>query len=174
MVSFNKIREFISYDPETGVFRWMKTLPYTSAVRPGDRAGKIGKGGYRYIRFARGEYRAANLAWFFVHGEWPPENGLSVDHINGVRADDRIANLRTATVRQNMANRGAHKNTSSRFKGVTFNKVEACWQAGIKIDGNSRYLGLYVHEEDAARVYDAFAKLVHGEFARLNFPVVVG
>lgn len=96
--------------------------------------------------------------------------GFLVDHRNGNGLDNRRANLRLATHRQNSCNRPKKKNTSSRFIGVCFIKRRKRWMAGIKLHRKSIFLGYFKDEIDAARVYDAAAKKYHGEFARLNFP----
>jgi hypothetical protein len=95
---------------------------------------------------------------------WP-----RTDHINGDGLDNQRANLRPATAGQNVAN--ARKGGgSSRFKGVSWWKRSGRWQAYIMIDGHQAFLGHFDAEEDAARAYDAEARQLFGEFARLNFP----
>lgn len=96
--------------------------------------------------------------------------GLCVDHINGNTLDNRRCNLRLATVSQNTANRHAVRPSSSPFTGVSWNKQRSMWKAQIEHMGKGQYLGLFADEEDAARAYDAAARLHFGEFAKLNFP----
>jgi hypothetical protein len=96
--------------------------------------------------------------------------GLYVDHINGDTLDNRRANLRIATNSQNQANRIRLKSgTSSRYRGVTWNKASQKWQAGIKCNLKSTHLGLFESEEEAARAYDRAAREMFGSFARPNF-----
>jgi hypothetical protein len=96
--------------------------------------------------------------------------GLLVDHRNGDSLDNRRANLRLATYSQNQYNKRKRKNTSSRFRGVYFNKEHRKWAAFISVAGKKTYLGYFDSEIEAARVYDEAAKKHHGEFVRLNFP----
>jgi hypothetical protein len=95
-----------------------------------------------------------------------------VDHVNTNGLDNRRVNLRPATIAQNRHNSRPNHGTSSHFKGVTWHKANGKWQAGIKIDGKNRYLGIFASEVEAARVYDAAALDAFGEFAYLNFPEV--
>jgi hypothetical protein len=100
----------------------------------------------------------------------PPDH-LFADHINHNGLDNRIANLRAATHRQNAYNR-IHftKNPSSKYKGVSFKKRVKKWEAQIRYDGKSKFIGTFDSEIEAAKAYDKEAKKRHGEFAVLNFP----
>lgn len=97
-----------------------------------------------------------------------PPPGFHVDHKNRDTLDDRRENLRVATPRQNMANAPAR---SGRFKGVR--PLKNIWTARITIDGRDRHLGCARSAEEAARMYDAAALEIYGEFALLNFPIEV-
>jgi hypothetical protein len=99
----------------------------------------------------------------------PPDH-LFADHINHNGLDNRIANLRAATHRQNAYNR-IHftKNPSSKYKGVSFKKQTKKWTAQIRYDGRSKFIGTFDSETEAAKAYDEAAKQYHGEFAVLNF-----
>lgn len=95
--------------------------------------------------------------------------GFEVDHINGNKLDNRRENLRIATRAQNAFNRAKFKiPSSSRFKGVTFHKRDKKWQACIKVNGRSIFLGYFKNEVDAARAYNEAAAEYFGEFANLN------
>lgn len=92
-----------------------------------------------------------------------------VDHINGDGLDNRRSNLREATSAQNNANAQMNYNNTAGYKGVSRVKRSPNWRACIRISGKTRHLGMFPTAEDAARAYDAAARIVHGEFARLNF-----
>ncbi|GFE20135.1 HNH endonuclease [Streptomyces nigrescens] len=100
--------------------------------------------------------------------------GRETDHINGDGLDNRRSNLRIATCSQNLANRWKPQRadgsaTSSRFKGVSWDRSRSKWQSKITVNQRCKNLGRYDSEEEAARVYDAAASLHWGPFARLNF-----
>lgn len=96
--------------------------------------------------------------------------GYYIDHINHNGLDNRKANLRIVTPAQNSRNRRkGRRKTSSKYKGVYFMKGIKKWRADIYYNDKSIYLGYFDNETDAARAYDAAAKIYHGEFAALNF-----
>lgn len=168
-MNVNRIREFMSYDPETGVFRWIanqKGRGYPFKV--GDVVGCVRFDGRRIIGFAYKEYLASRLAWFFVHGELlPPE--VKIDHRNRNCGDDRIENLRVCGQSENCLNQSGwrqRKNKNSGFKGVHWSPQRKKWTASFR----NKYLGIFVDPADAARVYDGAAGAHDPEFALLNFP----
>lgn len=94
--------------------------------------------------------------------------GMMVDHINGDGRDNRKANLRAATPKQNVWNTKARG--KSKYKGVWQVKGTGKWCARIKVNGKQRNLGRFDDEVEAAKAYDRAAKEECGEFAKLNFP----
>jgi hypothetical protein len=94
--------------------------------------------------------------------------GIEVDHVNGNRLDNRRANLRLATHKQNLHNLPTPAHNTSGFKGVSWCKRSQKWRAYIKVDGKSKHLGLFATAEGAALAYDEAALLYFGSFARTN------
>ncbi|WP_425279701.1 HNH endonuclease [Enterobacter hormaechei] len=87
------------------------------------------------------------MAWFYIHGVWPSKE---VDHINHVRNDNRIENLRDVSAR---SNKGNCTNNTSGFVGVFYHKDMSRWCAGIKIDGRSKHLGTFDNPKRASLAY---------------------
>ena len=99
------------------------------------------------------------------------KEGEEVDHINHNGIDNQKYNLRVCTVSQNMQNSKSNKNSSSQYKGVSYNPMTQKCQVQIMYNGKFIYLGYYKDEEEAARAYDKAAIELFGEFACLNFPL---
>lgn len=155
------LREFLSYEPDTGLLRWKVNRSY---VKAGAVAGtKCPKRGYITVAFAGRRRYVHRVAWLLAHGSL--EAGLDIDHINGDRSDNRLCNLRLATRSQNLCNSKGHAKTS-RFKGVASHARRRKWRAFL----GKRHLGSFESEVEAARAADCAAKEAYGEFARLNFP----
>jgi hypothetical protein len=157
VLTAEKLRELLDYAPATGHFYWRKRVGNSYA---GKRAGTTQDGLVRISIGAR-VYQANRLAWLHVHGRFP--EGV-VDHINGDRSDNRIANLRDCSHVENARNRKCH--SISGLKGVVAHGRK--WKASIAVDGRDHYLGLFTTKEEAGAAYDAAARRLHGEFARLN------
>lgn len=162
-LTIERLRQVLSYEPDSGVFRWRITR---SGVQAGDIAGCLDKSrGYRLISVDWKLYRAARLAWFYIYEEWPPEH---IDHKNMVRSDDRIANLRPATRTQNYHNTRARKRNLSGLKGVSYEARSGSWYARIMVDRILHRLGRFKTPEAAHAAYAAAAKKFHGEFGRAD------
>jgi len=96
--------------------------------------------------------------------------GLVCDHINRNGIDNRKANLRPATVSQNLCNRPKRKTkTRSKYKGLEWDKLQRKWKARIQFNNRQIYLGSFASETDAAKAYDQAAHELHGRFAAPNF-----
>lgn len=122
--------------------------------------------------------------WYAVHTTERPEHkhllmhrvimdapdGIGVDHKNRNGLDNRRKNLRFCDDIQNQRNREKSSRNKSGFKGVCWHKGQRKFIANIKIPGKRVHLGYFETAEEAARAYDNAAKMLHGEFSRLNFP----
>ncbi len=99
--------------------------------------------------------------------------GEEVDHVDGNGLNNTRRNLRSASHRNNIRNAKKRSNTSSRFKGVSWDRSKRRWYAYINDGSKMKYLGRYRTEEAAAKVYDEAAVELFGEYARLNLPARV-
>ncbi len=97
-----------------------------------------------------------------------PPAGFVVDHINHNGADNRRCNLRVCTQAQNIQNKRTRLAGQSRFRGVSPRGDK--WQAAVRYQGKTHYVGLYDDEVEAAQARDRKAIELAGEFAVLNFP----
>lgn len=104
---------------------------------------------------------------FMHHIILPTPEGLFVDHINGNRLDNTRKNLRLCTIEENARNSKACNNKGNP-KGITWKPSLKKWEAKIRANKKTLYLGVYKEIEDAARAYDEAAKIYFGDFARLN------
>lgn len=149
------LRELLSYNPETGKFIWQVSCRGTKA---GDIAGTPGSQGRRHIIIGYARYKAHRLAWLYVYGKWPEK---LIDHINGDPTDNRIANLREATMSENMHNqRRAHKHNKTGILGVQWRPSKNKFRARIAVSGKEIHLGHFDSVEDAQNAYlDAKEKL---------------
>jgi hypothetical protein len=156
LITAEHVRELLDYDPKTGVFTWLErqVAPRQWNVRyAGKVAGSIDNV-YGYFRLAiyGKSYRSNRLAWFYVHGSWP--NGV-VDHINGVKTDNRLCNLRDVCKVVNGQNqrKATRKNKSTGLLGATFDKRSQKFRADIKVAGKSKHVGYFASAEAAHEAY---------------------
>lgn len=136
-ITADEVRRLLDYDPNTGQFRRRITRKRNKI---GSIAGSPDAYGYRQVYVAGKMYKAHRLAWLYTHGVWPAGE---IDHINRVRDDNRICNLRLATPAQNRQNTGSFCNNTSGVKGVVWHKRLKKWQAQIKIRRQNVYLGMF-------------------------------
>jgi hypothetical protein len=163
ILTAERLRDVLHYDPGTGVFTWR--VRTARCVHVGDVAGMIN---VRRIRIDGRLYKASRLAWLYMTGEFPVSG---IDHTNLIRADDRFCNLREATASQNQANAPMRKDGKSGFKGVHRRKNK--WVAEIQVNGKQIFLGSFDTPERAFIEY-CFAAWRHfGDHARIDADYLV-
>lgn len=165
MISVSELRQLLDYDPQTGIFTWK--LP-GRRMRVGAIAGNtsrdVGRNtAYVTIRINHRGYYAHRLAWFYVYGSWPSGQ---IDHIDLDGTNNRMANLRLATVKQNAANSPARKNNRLGVKGVRLRKGGS-YEARINVNSKaSVVIGYYKTASEAHAAYLSALEKAYGEFAR--------
>jgi HNH endonuclease len=159
MLTQAQLKELLTYDPDTGIFKWKDT----GRGRSWDRVAGYKEGGNGRIRIRIGtrNYLAHRLAWLYVYGEWPKN---IIDHRDLDPSNNRIKNIRDATISQNGAN--SKPRGKSGVKGIR--KHGNKWMAKINHGGRGHYLGLFKTIEEATEAYQTEAKLLHGDFARFE------
>jgi hypothetical protein len=168
------VRSILDYNPDTGIFVWRerpfknfktkKGWDFFNSLYAGKQAGGE-KEDYIVIGLDRKIYPAHVLAWLYEYGIYPD---LQVDHVNRIKTDNRISNLRLATNSQNKYNIGKRSTNTSGYKGVSLVKKTGKWFAKICVDGKQIGLGHFITPEEAHAAYCAAATKYHGEFARVE------
>jgi hypothetical protein len=147
-LSRERLAQLFSYDPETGHFIRLPGGSYRP--KGGDVAGCI-KSDYVVIRVDGVLYRAHRLAFLYMTGAWP-EN--EVDHLNGIKSDNRWKNLRDVTLAENRQNQiRARKNSKTGLLGAHFDTNRNQFKAEICISGKNRNLGYFDTAADAHAAY---------------------
>lgn len=159
MVDLKRLKNLLDYNPETGVFSW-KVFRRWNALS-GGIAGHRAKNGYITIHIGGIVYKAHRLAWLYHYGVEPSGH---IDHINLVRDDNRISNLRIATPSQNKMNGKVQADNRLGVKGVR-KRRNGRYSARITINGNLVYIGTFDTAEEAHSAYCDMAKKHFGAFA---------
>ena len=138
MLTQEQLKEVLNYNPETGDFTWK--VRTSNRIQAGGIAGHLNVRGYITVRIGGKNYQAHRLAWLCMFGDFPKDE---IDHINHVKNDNRIANLREATRQENNKNHSMNKRNTSGVVGVTRDRWDKKWQSNITVDGKLLYLGCF-------------------------------
>jgi len=155
MLTQEKLKLLLDYDQETGLFLWGVTLG--CRAKKGNRAGGLDRCGYIEIGINGRQYKAHRLAWLYVYGVWPE----FIDHINHVRDDNRIINLRSVSRQENSKNRKINHNNTSGVCGVYRYKSSMKWVSLICVDTKLVNLGYFNDFFEACCVRKS-AEIKHG------------
>lgn len=157
MITQERLKEVLHYDPESGIFRWLVAM---GRNRPGDVAGTLRSDGYVRIQIFGERRYAAHWAFLYMTGRLPDDE---VDHIDRVRSNNAWGNLRPASKSQNCVNRLEPARKSGLLKGVT-RYGTGRFRAQINACGRVRHLGIFDTETEAHAAYVSAARFFHGEF----------
>jgi hypothetical protein len=155
LITHEELIKLVHYDPETGVFTSLRTGERRGCAHPHT--------GYWVITLNKRQYMAGRLAWLYVHGDWPVNH---IDHINGIKTDNRIVNLRDVTHAQNMLNKKQYRQNTSGVSGVYWAKHTNRWGARIARGRRHIFLGYFADFDKAAAVRRAAEVELYGEFSR--------
>ena len=150
MISVERARELLDYDPKTGKLTWK----FRRRGIEKDEAGSITLNGYITVGVERKEYLGHRLAWLIYYGENPK---YDIDHINGIKTDNRIENLRDVTRRENSLNKKQHR--AGRLPGAfrrDYIECEKRWLSVARVEGKDRYIGVFFTELEAHCAYMSF------------------
>lgn len=129
--------KYLSYDPDTGII----TRKIDSGkTKTGDHVGTPTSKGYRIIGLAGHRVIYHRMAWLLYYGDMPKH---TIDHINQVKSDNRIANLRDVTNHENHKNMKRQFSNTSGFTGVYWNKPTKNWRVKIEVNGRQIHLGYF-------------------------------
>lgn len=157
MITKEYLKTKIEYNSQTGEFTW---LVNNRSVKRGDRAG-YNNSEYRVVQIDGKCYPEHNLAWLYYYGIWP-EN--IIDHIDLNGFNNKIDNLRLATVQENSYNKPIYKNNKSGVKGVYWKTSISKWRAKIKADGKEIFLGYFDDLDKAKYVVQEAREIYHKQF----------
>ena len=167
------VRQCLTYDPKTGELRWRKrplshfpdrvTAQKWNTRWAGKIAGKNHARGYWMLTIDYQGHLAHRVAWLLAYGEPVPH---MLDHIDGNRQNNRIANLRAATQSENNWNSRLRKNNLVGVKGIRRVPRSGKFSAEIWHHGRSHVIGYFVTLEEAMAARREAAERLHGKFAR--------
>ena len=160
MLTQKRLKELLIYDESTGVFT--RAITTSSKAISGDVAGFVNGYGYLAVRLDGTLYLNHRLAWMYVNGSFP--NGV-IDHVNCDRKDNRISNLRVASISENGWNRGMQSTNTSGVKGVSWCKRSNRWRARVMKDGKSVGVGYFSSLEKAESAVKEARIMLHREFS---------
>ena len=159
LISQKQLKDYLEYREDGHLYRLVRT---SNRINVGDRFGNYTPYGYIVGRIFGVSVFEHRLVFLYHTGYLPSE----VDHINGVRDDNRIENLRGVSRAQNQYNRKPNKRCKSVYKGVDYKNGK--WRARLMHNGKPIHLGYYECEVEAAKAYDNYANKIFGQYARIN------
>lgn len=159
-MNIDALKSLLRYDPETGLIYWIAKGKGKIKKKA---AGTLLHSGYLGICIGPKRWQAHRLAWALHHGAWPKDQ---IDHINGIKTDNRACNLREATNSQNGKNLKLSKANKTGIAGVTWSNHHQKYRAYIKVDHKQKYLGTFKTIEEAAKARHDAEDQYFGEWKR--------
>lgn len=161
MISHSRLKELFDYSPDGGFIRKVVL----------NRRSKVGEYvygfsdrlGYKYASVDSKTYPMHRLIW-----AWHGHEESELDHVNRIRSDNRIENLRPASRCQNMWNKGKQSNNTSGVKGVCWKKDKDAWSVRLGVEGRRLHIGYFKEIELAELVAIEARAKYHGSFANAH------
>lgn len=138
------IKRLLHYDPETGVFTWLR--PTNNRMKTGGVAGNVHPGRHRSIMVGGKKRPSGHLVFLYMEGTNPPNQ---VNHINGDILDDRWCNLKLATKTKNSRNARTYTSNTSGTTGVYWHSRDCKWMAQIVVASKRIHIGCFIHKQEA-------------------------
>ena len=138
-------------------------VPTCPKVKVGQKFGHIASNGYIRGTFYYQSFLEHRLIWLYNYGVWP--TGV-IDHKNGITTENTLENLRDSTNRQNQFNMKSHKGSTSKYKGVSWNKALSKWLVQYRVKTERVHVGYFESEEAAAQAYRDATETIHMEYGR--------
>ena len=141
-----------TYDPETGLLKHNKH--YGPLIRKGSIAGSLRKDGYSQVKVCSKNYLVHRVCYYMHTGEMPEY----VDHINRIRGDNRIVNLRSGTHHDNMLNKSEYSNNNTGERNISFHQRDGVYEVKFKVNGKQIYVGRSKSLAEAVVIRDSWAE----------------
>lgn len=156
--SLERLRQLFAYDSDNGELRWKSIPKNFRRAKVGDLVGTINRTGYLVVGIDRRYYYVHRIIWKLVTGDDPIDQ---IDHRDGNRLNNRLANFRPVSNRANIWNSKLRVDNQSGYKGVHYKRGR--WRAVLTGRG---HLGCFTTKEQAAQVWREAAEKQRGEFFR--------
>lgn len=175
MITQERLKHYLHYNPETGSFTWLNVNTNTPKSKLGTKAGRLlgsvratNDNRYLVVNLDHKMYRLHNLAFLYMTGLFPKE---TVDHINLDKLDNSWSNLREATVKENSYNRKVQADSSTGIKGLYARKD--AWQVRVMLEAKAytkfftfkKYGGIEEAKACAVNYLKDLRQQLHGDFA---------
>ena len=126
--SIEVLNEWLHYNPDTGILTWKKSPGHNAKV--GKEAGHLKKNGYRAVVIAGIQYKTHRVIWKMIYGN-DPDEGMYIDHINRIKNDNRLCNLRVVTPSENRKNQKCQEGNISGIRYFTWSKKDRKWRVRV-------------------------------------------
>lgn len=146
MITQEFLKHEFHYDLESGVF--VRIGSSNSKSQRGTRVGSVHSAGYLTVRISNKQHFLHRLAWIYCYGDIP--QGMKIDHVNRIRNDNRLINLRLVTCQQNQQNKVISKFNKSGYSGVYYCNTYKKWKAQIGVGKRrTKALGSFTSKSEA-------------------------